>query len=718
MNYNYQIRPNYDFKLITNKESKSNSTTKILKESYNYIFKSMQNENYKIEYDTFEIIQEIIDDDKVVGIISFINLDSFEHVLCINEVYILPEHRKKGLFYHTLLNLLSQPNISVTIRNPNKTLIDLLVKYEFAEKLDNNLVISYFDFYVDYSKRYINKNIREYYNFFEKQNQKELIRSNFYDLNINSCVFFDLDNIFEFNENPPFIEKARKIDSTRDNYYLKLKNVDTTYLDILLQRFLNTNKVMDHLSIQIENMINQKLNVNDILGTDKNLTPVFLETLNQNNLTIEDGFYIRQCIINALKNNEIIPKSIILRTMYLIKHIWHKDIRVSKTIELGNDFEEECPYCLTLNNNFLEVCKECGYNIQRNNHFEDNLPQIIGKNFIINHLSSEYLLKEEIDTTQNKLNDKIYADINYLNYDKKEVYETQCKISTYQLLSDIKEFIYFDIIDYDTLNKIRQGSTYDYAKKQNLIKKLTDYTLYFEVMEIFFSDDELREILNRNNLNANGKRENLINRIESQLSPIDIFGKKYTLTKKGFKFLEKHKNYDYYIAKLTRFNFYEVVNFKKHYTGNIKNFYSSFIKFLENISIENNDFYKYHNVIEYQLENTEEEDLEFLLLFTKLFIIEINHWLNNFEHQKGEKPLSSYITEKFPDIKELFLDQDVIALFNETNSSIQIDYLKDKEDISLFYLIKSLDYDDIEDINREIEENTFEENYLKYLLNE
>jgi fatty acid desaturase len=51
-------------------------------------------------------------------------------------------------------------------------------------------------------------------------------------------------------------------------------------------------------------------------------------------------------------------------------------------------------------------------------------------------------------------------------------------------------------MDYDGINKIRSGSTYNYAKKHNLIKKLNDYSLYYEVMEIFFSDDKLKDILN------------------------------------------------------------------------------------------------------------------------------------------------------------------------------------------------------------------------------
>lgn len=718
MNYNYIKRNDNNFKLITDKESKTNSTTDLLKQQYPYIIQSMKKENYKIEYDEFEIFQEIIDDNKVVGLISFICIESFDNSLCINDVYILPEHRSKGLFYQTLLNLLSQPNFRISFKNPSRKIINLLIKFEFAKKLENNLVISYIDFYVNYSNRYVNKNIKEYYSLFENEEQNKLIKSNFYDLNINSCVFFDFENVIKFNDNPAFIEKARFQDSIVESYYLKLKNVDITYLEVLLQQFLNTEEEMENLSIKIENRINQYLNVDDILGTEHELTPVFTDILEQYHLTKKEGFQIRNSIIEALQRNEIIPKSIIIRTLYLMEHYYQKDMKVNKQTVLGNDLEEECPYCFTKNYNFSEVCKVCGYNIQRNNLFEKNLPQIIGKNFICNHLIYDCLIKENIDTCQKKLNDILLDEIDYIDYNEKDVYENQCKIATYQLLKDIKEVVYFDVFDYDSLNKIRQGSAYNYAKEHKFIKKLKDYHLYFEVMEIFFSDDELMNILRRNNLNTYGDRETLIFRIKSELSPLEIFGKKYSLTKKGYKYLEKNKNYENYIDNLLDFNFYEVINFKKHYAGNINDFNKSFINYLEEISIIKKDYYKYRAIISHKLKNVDEDSIEYLVLFSKLFIIDIKYWLNKSKHDNGEKPLTFDLLDKYPGVKELFKCQDVVSIFNEANSSIQIDYLKDNDDITLFFLIKSLNYDDIDDINREIEEDFFEKNYLKYLLSE
>lgn len=715
MNYEYKKRKSDNIKLITSKEANTTSTKKLLKKEYPYILHSIKNENYVIEYDDFEIIQEILYDEKVVGIISLIKLESFDNNLCINEVYILPEFRKKGLFYQILLNLLSQPNMTISLRNPNKRVIDLLIEYELAKKLDNNIVISYVNFQVDYSKRYINDNIREYYESFEKDNQSELIRTNFYDLNITSSIFFDMENILIFNDNPVFIEKARRIDSKNDKYFLKLKNMDMIYLEVLLDRLISVEKDLEELFNNTEFRINENLNVKDILGSNEELTSIFKEILEKNNLSIKDGFIIRSDVIEALKNNEIIPKSIILRTMYLVEHFNEKRIFTDKQRELGNDFEEKCPYCMTENNNILEVCMECGYNIQRNNHFLDNLPRLLGEEFFSDKISPDQRLRTLIDYRENKLNDKILKELYYLGINEEKVYKTQRSFAVYQLLQDMKESVYFDISDYDTLNYIRRGSCFNYALKHELISPLKNYQIYYEIMEIFFSEDKLKKILLKYDLDIHGSRDDLIFRIESILSPTEIFGKKYFLTSKGKDFLKKHEEFDYY-NQLNVFNFYEFMSFRENYIGDMNDFDGSFIEYMQDVAIRFNDYQIYHKILCYNFNNLEKKDTaEYIKIFIMLFITDINYWLSK-DNPYNDKPLSLDVIESYPEIKDYFVNQDIDLIFNNAYDSIEINFLKDNYDLILFYLIKSLDYEDIEDVNREIEEYVFEERYLKELL--
>lgn len=716
MNNKYIIRENTDFKLITKEEQETNSTKKLLEQEYPYILQSMKKEKYKIEYDDFDLLQEIIYENKVVGIISMINIEALNHTICINEIYILPEHRQQGLFIENIINLLSQPNITLAFRNPSKKIISLLVKHGFALKLENNLVISYVDIFVDNNNNYENKQIRDYYANFDKHKDAELIKTNIYDLNIDSSVFFDIDNIIKYKENPIYIEKARLTDSNNEKYYQKLKNMDLVYLDTLSNRILSAVGELNEFYKVCDDRINDYLNLDTILGTEEELTPLFIQLLKKYDLSQKEGFIIRKQVLKALKEEEIIPKSIVLRTVYLMKNYPHKK-NVDKNVELGKDIIEKCPYCKTLNYSILEVCRECGYNIQRNNHFEENLPEIISENFLLNQIIPECQIQENIDYTENKLNDDVYDEFYYMDFDKNHFYELQCKLATYQLLKAMEDIVYFDIFDYDSLNSIRRGSAFNYAKDNNYIEDLKDYTLYYDLMDMTFSKKELKRILNRNNIDTDGTKKELLNRIKTQLTPIETFGKRYVLTDKGEEYLDEHRIYDYFLDNLSGFLFGEFIEFTKIYYGSFDDLAQAFLDYVEDIAIEYKDYFKYHKIIEHKLQKTAEKDSdEYLVLFTQLFIIELNYWLNSKEHEPGDKPLDIDVILEYPEIKNYFMEKDITEIFNEAHSSIKIDYLKEHEDISLFYLIKSLEYDDIDDINREIEIEKYDEEYIRSLI--
>ena len=713
MTINYVTRNDSDFKIIKNEEEIT--TSQIISREYPYILQAMKKEEYKIEYDDFELIQEILYEDKVVGIISMINIESIGHTLCINEAYILPEYRHKGLFYQTLINLLSQPNMTISLRNPSKKIIELLIDYELAIKMKNNIVISYVDFYVDYKKYFRNKKIKTFYEDFEKPNQSILIKTDFYDMNINSSIFFDINNILEFEENPAYIELARQCDST-DAYYQKLKNVDMVYINILPNRIFIKSDELYEFYDSVDEKINEHLNVDYILGTDEILTPIFINLLYKNNLTEVEGYEIRDMVADALERKEIIPKSIVLRTLYLINNYPNFN-KLEDNIELGHDIVEKCPYCQKNNYSILEVCNECGYNLQRNNHIEENLPQIIGEKYLLHQLSPETMIKEDLDNKTDALNEAVNENLFYMDFDKEEVFNIQCKMATYQLLKEFENIVYYDIYDYDTLNYIRQGSAYNYAKKNNLIKELTDYTPYYEIMDSCYTDEELKSILRRNNKDYTGFGNTLRDRVKRELSPLEIFGKRYILTDKGTEFLKKNQCYDFFIDNFIYILFYEFNQYVKEYEGKFKNLRNSFLKYMENIAIDFEDYNMYYRIIFNKLNNlTDKESEEYLVYFTQLFIIDINHWLNSQIHENGEKPLSLDVEMEYPEIQDSFNNKNIAEIFNEAYSQIKIDSLKEHEEIVLFYLIKSLEYEDIDDINREIEHDKYDEEYVKSLL--
>jgi len=706
----YRTRKAKDFKLIQN-EDKTIKLSTTLKQEYPYIIQSMKYEKYKIEYEEYEILHELIYDDKVVGIMSLTNINSITRTICINEVYILPEYRHKAIFYETIMNLLCQPNMNITIKNPNKKIINLLLKYKLAKKLDNNIVLSFIDFYVEDTKIYTNKHIiSKYENNYIKN---EEVATDFYDLNINSCVFMEVNDLSDNTLNEAYIIKARLTDTKDEKYYNLLKNVDTIYITNLKERIFSIGKEEIKFIQNVQKRINEYININDILGTKNELSPLFKEKLKEYKLTEKEGQIIRSKVLRALKKEEIIPRSMIIRTLYLMEN-YRKDYSYNNNIFADNLIEENCPYCNEINLKTQEVCDKCGYNLSKNHKSSDNLLEELTDKIISAKLPSELILKEKKNLNQNKINNILKQKLNYLEYDEEEVYQIQSIIATYQFLKDIREIIYFDVYNYDLLNYIQEGSAYHFAKINELCEKLKNYQHYLKMMENCYSEKNLKKILKEHNYTTSGNKEDLILRIEKNINPKDIFGNKYILTKKGHEFIKDKDFIENYLENLSEFTFYEYLLFyekNKEKPYEIMN--NNFLKHMEELAVNSESYYKYHDIILHKMHSDGKISKKDLLKnFTLMFIIDINYWIISNDHRKTSKPLSKNVMNEFPAIKRLYLDEDIDDIFYEAINSIEISYLKTNEDFVKFYLVKSLEYPDIDDINREIEYNIFNEEYL------
>ena len=126
------LKTDYEFEKVS----------QILENNYPEIFKSIQSDDYSIQYDEFDAFCEIIDENKVVGFYTLQQMD--EYNTTINELYILKNHRGKNLTVEILLNLFIMPNTIFYIRNPNQNMIKVLLKNDLAIRIEKNLIYSYF----------------------------------------------------------------------------------------------------------------------------------------------------------------------------------------------------------------------------------------------------------------------------------------------------------------------------------------------------------------------------------------------------------------------------------------------------------------------------------------------------------------------------------------------------------------------------------------------
>lgn len=73
--------------------NKNQTLTELLQKDYSYIYESIQNEKYIIQYEDFTTFHEITNQNKVIGYYTT-EKNSEKNVYAIEEIYILPEFRE------------------------------------------------------------------------------------------------------------------------------------------------------------------------------------------------------------------------------------------------------------------------------------------------------------------------------------------------------------------------------------------------------------------------------------------------------------------------------------------------------------------------------------------------------------------------------------------------------------------------------------------------
>lgn len=684
--------------------NKNQTLTELLQKDYSYIYESIQNEKYIIQYEDFTTFHEITNQNKVIGYYTT-EKNSEKNVYAIEEIYILPEFRGNGIFKELLTFYMNIANLHVALKNPNKKLIDSLINNELAFKIDSNIIISFVRFYVNIEEIYDNKYLKQLYN---NSNGKKYIETTIYDYNLQSVLAYDLLEIVTENDDIPIIIKARKSDINKQHYE-KLEKIDPYYLMVA------NNTIYTHVD-DIEEFMNktsqkqeEESSLDKIIGTEDKLTNNVVEFLKKNNLTVEDGLFIRKQLKDALEKGEITNRSKLIRFNYLIEHYGEQEPIIDTQLVLGNNFDEECPYCKHLNSNFLEACEKCGHNIQQNNMFYLNAQEIISQELSETlRLGEDFQLKEEIDEKENIFQKDIKRLIEKNHYDEKDVFDKQCQEGLYMLLQAVNE-VYLNLCDFDAICSIRPGSIFNYAINNEYIEELEDYDLYYLMMQFNHTLDDLIKILEKHHLPTNGSKTELINRIQESLTPEEAFGKKYAPTEKGYEFLENNPQIKEFTNELIDFIYYEYFYFiiNNNYED-IKKATEDFRKHMEDKAIKEEDYELYLNVIENKLDQFENHsDYERILLLTELFIIDLNYWFDKKEREIGDEALGIAVQVEYPDIIAEYKKFNANEIFNKAYENIKIKKFKKNKALIRKYFIDSLKYEDIDELNNQIEYDTY-----------
>lgn len=618
----------------------------LLNSKYSTIYYSMIEENFVLNVDSCNIFNEIIFKDKVVGFSSF-NIFNDSH-LVLTEIYILPSFRGNKLFKKELSYLFEEGYV-VSIHEPSKKIVELLIDYEYAEKINKSLVVSAITFCVNKKHTFSNKKT------FSKDNFK-INFTNLYDLKICASLLFNIEDNENYEVNYTEIsiyDKEMSHDIRKeinDDYFKDIVNI-LTRRDLEVER---------RLLLLRNNLPSENLEIKELFASN-DLADIFMDYVNEGLVSIDEIKKIKQQLFIDLTRSTIRKQSIPLRLNYLVSNF-------HSTKEIDENVKNPCPYCNEELDYSQRYCVSCGYdilkdmNINNKNNFlyKDVLKEKLSyKHSIINKIqkknefSEEYLLTLAICYIVDNLNIK-----NYYNIFDLTTNQFNLKSTDLRKLMIKKGFITYDV---------------------------TESGWFEEGQE--FSVSELKKILSDNNLKQSGNKTELLERVMLNISLKKIKSKVPKITELGFQFKEDSFHLLYHRKYLENYIYEE---FRDFYNKNEKTDIDKItIEFLDKhvqkaINSNNHsqliDSLKLQSKLYFNMQDIE----EVLRLELKIFLINVNMLFIDEVYYDYYNPINE---ETFENLKKLMYTYDfeemvfLIGLiydeFDENDFNISLDETED-----------------------------------------
>lgn len=307
----------------------------ILDEYYSYIHDSIKKEGFTLKYDECNLFKELVFEKKVVGFCSYDFSREFI-TAALNNIYVLPQYRGNGLFLSEILKTMEEHN-KPSIMEPTRLVVELLIKYGFAEKVNDNIVSSALEFIVPGVHVLSNT---DYAN--------EELSTHFYDLNICGCI-----HILDINKGHIAYSAPLNDDIA---HYDCLNGVDDEYIADIMDFFKNNNvELMNSVLRLEENLPIKNYTLEEIIGDDDNFSAYIESLVDDAHVTESKALEIKRQIREEYEAGMILNESLMIRLAYLFNQ------NPTPTI---TSHEEVCPYCSMPIDDHDRFCHFCGINLE------------------------------------------------------------------------------------------------------------------------------------------------------------------------------------------------------------------------------------------------------------------------------------------------------------------------------------------------------------------
>lgn len=217
---------------ITEEGIKNINISKILKNEYPEICKSTKENNYNIsEKDECFYYFAIPDEnEKIIGFITF-NIES-EELLSLTNIYIIPEARGNNSFLQLLEYFNKITEGLIAIKNPNRSLMEILIKTDSCTTIANRFVLSTIPiiFNIVAWDESVN-GVYEYNSKLDESNEK-IAMTTVYDTKLSAPILVNrscitLDNISKFKNEEYCLMAISRYDDNNEYECVKARQNDS-----------------------------------------------------------------------------------------------------------------------------------------------------------------------------------------------------------------------------------------------------------------------------------------------------------------------------------------------------------------------------------------------------------------------------------------------------------------------------------------------------------
>lgn len=265
----------------------------------------------------------------------------------------------------------------------------------------------------------------------------------------------------------------------------------------------------------------------------------------------------------------------------------------------------------------------------------------------------------------------------------------------------------------------------DYVIRKNFITKANDMDNLRNILPTY-TVNELKEVLEKNNLPTDGNKQSLIKRLEKHLSSNELsieFNKQsYNVSQKGLELISENPQIGLYKKYFSHHDLNEYENYyQNNKTEDMKKFSINYLKAIGDKNIMNCQWftYKWNSLRELAYLYFDYQEYELALnYFMKLFICELSFWENSFYSINFDRIINeSYTNKLIETVGLLKLDIDELKdEFYQCYDKVEVPLLIIPKGDMFQYFIEILTGIPVEKVNKEITSKISIPEELKYEL--